>query len=118
MTSVMNRRRVQRHHPVATGTKTAKVGAVKTGRKRRSRAWKVVVSCMSGLLGARHPGEEGRPRIGSVPKEVAIPHAYGTCSRTTKPELRHCQITSTTRETARIPRFLEDPASCSVTRGC
>src|SRR5512135_2119512 len=88
MTSVMNRRRVQRHQPVATVTKTAKVGAVKTNRKRCSRVWKVAVSCIGGLLGARPPGGVRHPRIGSGPKEVAIPHAYGTLSRTTKPELR------------------------------
>src|SRR3982751_3679000 len=87
MTSVMNRRRVQRHQPVATVRKTAKVGAVKTDRRRCSRSRKVIVSCISGLLGTRHPGGVRRPRIGAGPMEVAIPHAYGTCSRTTKPEL-------------------------------
>src|SRR3954452_4714260 len=90
MTSVMKRRRVQRHQPVATVMKTAKVGAVKTDRKRCSRAWKVVVSCISGLLGARHPGGVRHPRISTVPKEDASPHAYGTCSRSANPELRSC----------------------------
>src|SRR5512135_1756774 len=87
MTSVMKRRRVQRHQPVATVRKIPNVGAVKTDRKRRSRAWKVVVSCISGLLGARNPGRVRHPRIRPVPKEVAIRHAYGTYSRTAKLEL-------------------------------
>src|SRR5215216_4808670 len=88
MTSVMNRRRVQRHRPVATVTKTAKVGAVKTNRKRCSRVWKVAVSGISGLLGARNPGGVRHPRIRSVPRKVAIRHAYDTYSITAKLEVR------------------------------
>src|SRR5947208_6882765 len=108
MTSVMNRRRVQRHHPVATVTKTAKVGAVKTDRKRRSRSRKVAVSCISGLLEARHPGGMAHPRISSVPKEVAIPHAYGTGSKSTKPELSPRRATSLSNRMHKVPESAAD----------